>query len=62
MVEQLLESLLLICFPLLPKIATSGVGTFDLSFVILMLQTVSGSQGDLWSFYLLMYADCSVWF
>ena len=39
-----LESLLP-CFSLLARIATSSVGTFDLSIVILMLQTILGPKG-----------------
>ena len=39
-----LESLLP-CFSLLARIATSSVGTFDLSIVMLMLQTILGPRG-----------------
>ena len=45
MVVQLRKLLLHLCFSLLAAIATSAVGTFDLSIVIVMIQTIFGPKG-----------------
>ena len=45
LVVQLRKLLLHLCFSLLAAIATSAVGTFDLSIVIVMIQTIFGPKG-----------------
>ena len=45
MVVQLRKLLLHLCLSLLAAIATSAVGTFDLSIVIVMIQTIFGPKG-----------------